>query len=157
MLLEWTLGSLPHRQNISIKLLLMLQQSKVGLLQLLLNVKFWGSRVECDFLIFELILHLNSCHIFISLTAKFKKKLYCISLYHLLPPMPQLIVIWCWLEKKNAQCASCKLSFIWDKMSTIAQETAYQIVLRNFSEEVRGEGQCLCDLGDMCNQTYFDC
>ena len=40
------------------------------------------------------------------------------------------IVDW---KKKNAQCASCKLSFIWDKMSTIAQETAYQIVLRNFS------------------------
>ena len=31
--------------------------------------------------------------------------------------------------KKNAQCESCELSFIWGKMRTVAQETASQIAL----------------------------
>ena len=40
-------------------------------------------------------------------------------------------------SEKNAQCESCELSFIWSKMKTIAQETVYQRVLTNCSEEVR--------------------
>ena len=41
--------------------------------------------------------------------------------------------------KKNAQCESCELSFIWGKMRTITQETAFQIALRNCSKEVGGK------------------
>ena len=41
--------------------------------------------------------------------------------------------------EKNAQRESCKLSFIWGKMRTIAQETAFQIALRNCSKEVGGQ------------------
>ena len=44
----------------------------------------------------------------------------------------------CWL-KKNTQCESCELSFIWDKMRTLAQETASQIALRNCSKEIVGK------------------
>ena len=40
--------------------------------------------------------------------------------------------------KKNAHHESCELSFIWDKMRTVAQETASQIALRNCSKEVGG-------------------
>ena len=43
--------------------------------------------------------------------------------------------------KKIAQCESCKLSFLWGKMRTTAWETVFQIALRNFSEEVRGEAR----------------
>ena len=39
--------------------------------------------------------------------------------------------------KKDAQLERCKLSFIWGKMRTIAQETASQIALRNCSKEVK--------------------
>ena len=42
-----------------------------------------------------------------------------------------------WTEKKNAR-ESCKLSFIWGKMRTVAQEIASQIALRNCSREVEG-------------------
>ena len=38
-------------------------------------------------------------------------------------------------EKKNVQCENCTLNFIWGKMRTIAQETAFQIALRNCSKE----------------------
>ena len=40
------------------------------------------------------------------------------------------------LTKKNVQCESCELSFIWDKMRTAAWEMAPQKALRNCSEEV---------------------
>ena len=36
---------------------------------------------------------------------------------------------------------SCELSFIWGKMRTAAQETAPQIVLRDWFKEVVGESQ----------------
>ena len=38
--------------------------------------------------------------------------------------------------KKNAQCESCELSFIWGKMWTIAWETVPQLAPRNCSKEV---------------------
>ena len=41
--------------------------------------------------------------------------------------------------EKNAQRESFELSFIWGKMRTAAWETAFQIALRNWSEEARGE------------------
>ena len=42
-------------------------------------------------------------------------------------------------KKKNAQRESCELSFIGGKMRTIAQETAFQIALRNCSKDVGGK------------------
>ena len=41
--------------------------------------------------------------------------------------------------KKSARRESCKLSFIWGKMRTVARETAFQIALRNCSKEVGGK------------------
>ena len=43
---------------------------------------------------------------------------------------------------------SCELSFISDKMKTIAQETALQIALRNCSKEVEGRSVYICDFGE---------
>ena len=43
--------------------------------------------------------------------------------------------------KKDVQLESCKLSFIWGKMRTAAQEAVPQIALRDCSKEVVGEGQ----------------
>ena len=43
--------------------------------------------------------------------------------------------------KKDSQRESCKVSFIWGKMRTAAQETTPQIALRNCSKEVGGKGQ----------------
>ena len=40
------------------------------------------------------------------------------------------------LTIKNSQCERCELSFIWGKIKTTAWEIAFQIALRNFSEEV---------------------
>ena len=40
---------------------------------------------------------------------------------------------------------SCELSFIWDKMRTVAQETASQIALRNCSKEVGGKVSVIYD------------
>ena len=51
------------------------------------------------------------------------------------------------LSLKNAQHENCELHFIWGKMKTLAQETAFQIALRNCSQEVRGKGQYICDFG----------
>ena len=52
---------------------------------------------------------------------------------------------------KNARHENCELYFIWGKMKTLAQETAFQIALRNCSKEV-GAGwgvlQCICDFGE---------
>ena len=51
--------------------------------------------------------------------------------------------------KKDAQCESCKLSFIWDKMRTAAWETALQMALRNSSKKGWGGGsQYTCDFGE---------
>ena len=47
----------------------------------------------------------------------------------------------CMLTKKDAQCESCELSFIWGKMKTAAQETAPQIALRDGSREIVAQGQ----------------
>ena len=32
--------------------------------------------------------------------------------------------------EKNTQCESCELSFVWGKMKTVAQETAFHIAQR---------------------------
>ena len=40
--------------------------------------------------------------------------------------------------KKDAQCESCELSFIWGKMRTAAQEAAPQIALRDCSKRAVG-------------------
>ena len=40
--------------------------------------------------------------------------------------------------KKTAQYESCELSFIGGRMRTADWETAFQIALRNCSEEARG-------------------
>ena len=45
------------------------------------------------------------------------------------------------LTKKKVQLYSCKLSFIWGKMSTASQETAPQRALRDCSKEVVEQGQ----------------
>ena len=47
------------------------------------------------------------------------------------------------LTEKDAQCENCELNFIWGKMRTVAQETASQIALRNYSssKEAVREGQ----------------
>ena len=42
------------------------------------------------------------------------------------------------LTKKDAQCESCELSFIWGKMRTAAQEAAPQIALRDCSKGAVG-------------------
>ena len=42
------------------------------------------------------------------------------------------------LKKKNAQLESRESNFMWGKMRTIAQQTAYQRALRNCSKEVGG-------------------
>ena len=39
---------------------------------------------------------------------------------------------------KKAQSESCKLNFIWGKMRTAAQETAFQIALKYCSKELMG-------------------
>ena len=39
----------------------------------------------------------------------------------------------------NAQPESCELSFIWGKIKMIAQESAFQIALKNCSKERGGE------------------
>ena len=55
------------------------------------------------------------------------------------------------LSLKNARHENCELHFIWGKMKTLAQETAFQIALRNCSKEV-GVGwdvlQYMCDFGE---------
>ena len=45
-----------------------------------------------------------------------------------------------WLKHTHThtQCEISDLSFIWDKMRIIAQETAFQIALKNCSKEVTG-------------------
>ena len=50
------------------------------------------------------------------------------------------------LSLKNAQHENCELHFIWGKMKTLAQETAFQIALRNCSKEVGGRS-AYSDLG----------
>ena len=43
--------------------------------------------------------------------------------------------------KKDVELESCKLSFIWGKMRTAAQEAASQIALRACSKSAVGESQ----------------
>ena len=60
------------------------------------------------------------------------------------------------LTKKDVQCESCELSFIWGKMRIAAQEIALQLVLRDCSKEAVGEGQ-LEDFGEggvQCHQVF---
>ena len=61
-------------------------------------------------------------------------------------------------KKKKAQRKSCELSFIWGKMRAIAQETAFQIVLRNCSEEVEGKASIIYGFsegGSVQSSTHF--
>ena len=56
----------------------------------------------------------------------------------------EVIIVYCYkilkqLFKNNGQPESCKLSFIWCKIRTWAQEPISQVALKNSSEEVRGE------------------
>ena len=51
-------------------------------------------------------------------------------------------------EKKNVQCETCVLNFIWDKMKTAAQETVFQTALRNGSIETVQGGQYVCDFSE---------
>ena len=55
------------------------------------------------------------------------------------------------LSLKNARHENCELHFIWSKMKTLAQETAFQIALRSRSKETRagwGVVQYMCDFGE---------
>ena len=65
----------------------------------------------------------------------------------------------CRLKKKKAQCESCKLSFIWGKMRTIAREATFQIALKNCSKEVGGKVSTYVILakGCTCNQAHIFC
>ena len=47
------------------------------------------------------------------------------------------------LTKKSVQHESCKLSFVWGKVRTVARERAPQIALRNCSKQVC-VGVCVC-------------
>ena len=62
----------------------------------------------------------------------------------------------CLCQLKNAQCESCELSnnIIWGKMRSIAQETASQKALRNFSKEVGGRSVLYISImkGDTCSE-----
>ena len=64
----------------------------------------------------------------------------------------------CWLLKKlhNIRTAGC---FIWGKMRTVAQETAFQIALRNFSKVVgrRSVNMWFWWRGSSCNQAHIFC
>ena len=52
-----------------------------------------------------------------------------------LSSLDRLAHLWALSTKKDAQCESYELSFIWGKMRTADQETAPQIALRNCSKE----------------------
>ena len=56
---------------------------------------------------------------------------------------------------KDAQHESGKLSFIWSKMRTVAQETAPQITLRNFSKEEDREAQYILVKGDFMQPSTY--
>ena len=72
-------------------------------------------------------------------------------------PLYVITRYWCQLNK-NAQHDSCVLSFIWGKIRTTAQETAFQRALRNCSTEVVGKVSIYVILvkGEhMQSSTYF--
>lgn len=50
--------------------------------------------------------------------------------------------------KKNTPRESCVLSFICGKMRTTAQETAFQVALKNCSNELGVEGQYISEIGE---------
>lgn len=60
-----------------------------------------------------------------------------------LPFVPAGTASMMFVEKKTPQCKSCRFSFIWGETSPAVWETAFQIALRNCSEEVRG-GASIC-------------
>ena len=45
-------------------------------------------------------------------------------------------------KQKKVQCDSCELSFVWGKIRTRTWETAFQMALKNCSQDVRGKVQC---------------
>ena len=72
---------------------------------------------------------------------------------------------WSWMEasvsfKKMHEVKSPKLSFIWGKMRTVAQETAPQTALRNCSKEAECKGRSKSPVWFWwrvytCNQTHI--
>ena len=50
----------------------------------------------------------------------------------------------------KGQVLSYELSFTGGKMRTAAQDTAFQILLRNYSEEVRGEARIYESFAAQC-------
>ena len=60
--------------------------------------------------------------------------------------------------EKSAHCECCELSFIWGKLRTMGQETAFQIALRNHSKKVGGSSVLYMNLvkgGGMCSQVHI--
>ena len=53
-----------------------------------------------------------------------------------------------YVDLKHTQCESCESSFIWDKMRTIAWETAFLIALKNCSKDVGRKGIKIYDFGE---------
>ena len=65
-----------------------------------------------------------------------------------------------WLKKKKkkkTQWQSCELSFIWGQIKTIAQETAFQITLRNCSRVIGRRSVYTWSWwrGSECHQAHF--
>lgn len=61
-------------------------------------------------------------------------------------------------KKQKAQCESCELSFVWSKMRTIAQETAFQMALGNCSKEAGGKVSIIYDFSEgegTCSQAHM--
>ena len=54
------------------------------------------------------------------------------------------------------QCETCVLSFIWDKMKTMAQETVFQMALRNVSRETV-QGGHMSGLGSRLTGRAIEC
>ena len=53
------------------------------------------------------------------------------------------------LENVEKKCIKCKLSFTWSKMRIAAQKTAFQMALRNCSQEAGGESQYRHDFDEV--------
>ena len=52
------------------------------------------------------------------------------------------------MSTEKNKCTTCELSCIWGKMRTIAEETAFQIALRNCSKEAGGKVSVLYDFSE---------
>ena len=74
-------------------------------------------------------------HFFLLQTLRLNSSNHCPLYVRTLRVLTSVVkhTLTCQLKKKNAQCESCELSFIWGKRKTTAWETAFQIALRNCS------------------------